>query len=32
MIEPKIVPVPEKMQKFYGKGKMLHPEMRMVVY
>jgi len=31
MIEPKIVPVPEKMQKFYGTGKMLHPEIDMVI-
>lgn len=31
MITPKIVPVPDKMQKFYGKGQMLHPEMIMVV-
>lgn len=26
---PKIVPVPEKMQKFYGKVQMLHAEMNM---
>ncbi|MGB5819816.1 MAG: MGMT family protein [Saonia sp.] len=27
---PKIVPVPEKMQKYYGSGRMLHPEIEMV--
>lgn len=31
MIVPKIVPVPEKMQKFYGNVQMLHPEMAMVI-
>ncbi len=30
MKKPKIVPVPEKMQKFYGVGQMLHPAMEMV--
>lgn len=31
MMKPKIVPVPLKMQKFYGDGQMLHPQMAMVV-
>lgn len=31
MIVPKIVSVPEKMQKFYGNVQMLHPEMAMVI-
>lgn len=31
MIVPKIIPVPEKMQKFYGNGQMLHPELAMVI-
>lgn len=31
MIEPIRVPIPEKMQKFYGKGLMLHPKMNMIV-
>ncbi|MEO0527845.1 MAG: hypothetical protein AAFZ89_11500 [Bacteroidota bacterium] len=30
MKTPKIVPVPEKMQKYYGSGRMLHPELEMV--
>ncbi len=30
MNAPTIVPVPEKMQKFYGKGRMLHPSLTMV--
>lgn len=31
MIKPKLVPIPEKMQKFYGKGLMLHPKSTMVI-
>lgn len=31
MIEPKIVPIPKKMEKFYGIGQMLHPGMVMVI-
>ncbi|GAA3590220.1 MGMT family protein [Flavivirga amylovorans] len=31
MIKPKIVDIPEKMEKFFGgKGKMLHPEISMI--
>lgn len=30
MSNPTIVPVPEKMQKYYGCGQMLHPEKEMV--
>lgn len=30
MKKPKIVPVPEKMQKYYGNVQMLHPEIEMI--
>lgn len=30
MKEPKIVSIPEKMEKYYGSGSMLHPEIEMV--
>lgn len=30
MKKPTIVDIPEKMEKYYGKGKMLHPDMELI--
>jgi|GEM_PF-1730038 len=30
MKKPKVVPVPEKMEKYFGKGNMLHPDLEMI--
>lgn len=30
MKSPKIVPVPEKMEKYFGRGTMLHPDIQMI--